>query len=799
MPETFTCSALTRACCHAGGRSGVDLAGRGRASCLWHGIRALWDRKARCWTGALLGIIVLASRADAVDIVVVNNADSGNGTLRQAIDFNEALGGGNRILFSNIVTGVITLNNPLGQLVIGHDVEIVGPGANLLAIDGNQAHRVLLLTNNAAVRISGLSISGGIVTGSSGDGGGIQVRFGCTLYLSGCMIRGNSASQTGGGIVVFNTATATLVSCTIYGNSATVQGAGLEAVGNVFMTNCTVAGNLAAVNAGVDVSGGAIMNSTISGNIASSGVAGMHAAGALVRSTIIANNLAPSLPDAIGIVVSGGYNLIGATDGSIGWGGLDQTGTTNNLLNARLGPLQDNGGPTLTMAPLTGSPAIDQGNSSGLFSDQRGRHRPCTNIVSSIPFGGDHSDVGAFELNPMTLVVSNRNDAGAGSLRQTIQSVQATDQADGVSILFSSNAVGTIALTSGELAIGRSVEILGPQTRGVTVSGNNASRVVHVTGGSSVRLVNLTIANGNSPAQGAGIYNDFGCSLVLSNCTVSSNTSGDNGGGLSNNGSVAAQNSTFGLNQASYTGGGIYTYAGPVVLRNCTVVSNRTVLAHGGGVCNYSLVSGTSNYLCSTLVAANHGGAGHDDVIGVFTSGGYNLIGQIDYSTPGSGASAGVPTSGLVDAVNHDQVGTLASPINPWVGPLQDNGGPTATMALQEGSPAIDAGNGFGLGTDQRGAPRAFDFASMPNAAGGDGSDTGAFELGQPNLGMRRAGGSAVVSWPAHYGDFALQQNTNFPAAIWQTPTESVTDDGTNRYITVSPPAGNRFYRLLRH
>ena len=66
------------------------------------------------------------------------------------------------------------------------------------------------------------------------------------------------------------------------------------------------------------------------------------------------------------------------------------------------------------------------------------------------------------------------------------------------------------------------------------------------------------------------------------------------------------------------------------------------------------------------------------------------------------------------------------------LGPLADNGGPTLTHALLEGSPAIDQGNSFGESTDQRGLPRPSDFASIPDASGGDGSDIGAFELQLP-------------------------------------------------------------------
>jgi hypothetical protein len=64
----------------------------------------------------------------ATDILVANTSDSGNGTLRQAIQLNESLGGGNKIVFSNTVTGSILLTNALGELFISKNVTIVGPG-----------------------------------------------------------------------------------------------------------------------------------------------------------------------------------------------------------------------------------------------------------------------------------------------------------------------------------------------------------------------------------------------------------------------------------------------------------------------------------------------------------------------------------------------------------------------------------------------------------------------------------------------------------------------------------------------
>jgi hypothetical protein len=57
---------------------------------------------------------------------------------------------------------------------------------------------------------------------------------------------------------------------------------------------------------------------------------------------------------------------------------------------------------------------------------------------------------------------------------------------------------------------------------------------------------------------------------------------------------------------------------------------------------------------------------------------------------------------------------------------------------------------------------------------------------------------TVVVSWPSPSTGFALQQNSDLKTAIWNAPTENVTDDGTNKFIIVPPPSGNRFYRLFK-
>ncbi len=259
--------------------------------------------------------------------------------------------------------------------------------------------------------------------------------------------------------------------------------------------------------------------------------------------------------------------------------------------------------------------------------------------------------------------------------------------------------------------------------------------------------------NAGQGGNGAGIYN--GGKLSLNTSTVSGNTCGYGG-----TGGDAFANAAGG--GAGGSGGGIYN-VGSLNSTSCTISFNQTGAGGNGGNCIYGssasngglggdgggILNGVSNtnvILRNTLVAqnlVNIGGAGGTnadlaimpgqqtteqigsagangigfDLDGDFTSQGFNLI------------SIGDGSTGFTNAVKADQVGSIVRPIDPRLGPLQMNGGPTPTHALLPGSPAIDQGNSFGLRTDQRGDRRPYNNPFLGNAPGGDGSDIGAFEV----------------------------------------------------------------------
>ena len=278
---------------------------------------------------------------------------------------------------------------------------------------------------------------------------------------------------------------------------------------------------------------------------------------------------------------------------------------------------------------------------------------------------------------------------------------------------------------------------------GCTIQGNTG-RGVNEAAGSSVVLNDCTIAGNQSPGSGGGIYNPAGATLTLVNSTISNNTATAggglvpqaSGGGIENSGTALLANCTIAGNVASagaatgaeISGGGIDN-SGTLRLTNCTVANNSanagtspTNDANGGGI--YIAVGHVT--LNNTIVAGNYtvppvGGSSPDDLVGaVGPSTAYNLIGDASAAT------------GLI-AANHNQLGSADAPIDGKLGPLANNGGPTQTMALLSGSPAIDAGsNALAVGPD--GKPLLGDQRGFGRIFNGT-VDIGAYEFGASLLG----------------------------------------------------------------
>jgi hypothetical protein len=407
---------------------------------------------------------------------------------------------------------------------------------------------------------------------------------------------------------------------------------------------------------------------------------------------------------------------------------VDSTEVTNfKITNITGGTLFKNNGSTqinnndfITFAEgnagLKFTPALDS-NANGSFQVQASTSNANGGLGGGLV-------TATITVNCGPTLVLNSNDSGDGSLRSTINTACA-----GSTLTFNPVLIGqTITLTSGELLISKSLTIQGPAANLTvmrsTAGGTPQFRVFNVTASNPavVTIFGLTISNGSGGTNGGGILNSNTATLNVTTDVVSNNTA-QFGGGILNlgNGPVNITTSTFNNNTATNSGGGIYNNGTNAVNVVNSTVSGNTAAA-GGGIFNvqgglnlngstisnnsapggagagggiFNNNTATAAILINTIVAGNTAGtANGPDVQGTFNSQGNNLIGAKDGS------------NGLTNGIKSDIVGTIATPVNALLAPLGNYGGPTQTMALLPGSPALNAGsNALAAGlTDQRGS-----------------------------------------------------------------------------------------------
>lgn len=377
-----------------------------------------------------------AHDADTTDGICDDGA--GHCTLRAALEQADQLGGTNTI---NVPTGTYLLDAALGPLVTGNssnNLSLVGVGApGSVIIDGQNATTIFELNGNGStVSINNLVIQQGYRLISNPGaygvciGAGIAVYSGMTVNVSYSAVQNNTAAYGSGGGICINFGTFNLDNSTVQGNVATFGGGGIRITsglppGTLNITNSTISGNTTTgdpANPGNAQSGGIvsqatvnITNSTLSGNSgqnAGSAFVGANSSVLTLRNVTVVGNIGtggqisaqgPGISmiaesTIIANPVGGGPNCVGTTSIQSSGHNLESGNTCNftaasDLLNAnpQLGPLQNNGGITVTHALLSGSPAIDHGsNPANLTTDQRGAG-----------FGrvvGVAADTGAFEF-----------------------------------------------------------------------------------------------------------------------------------------------------------------------------------------------------------------------------------------------------------------------------------------------------------------------------------------------------------------------------------------------------------------
>jgi predicted outer membrane repeat protein len=368
-----------------------------------------------------------------------------------------------------------------------------------------------------------------------------------------------------------------------------------------------------------------------------------------------------------------------------------------------------------------------------------------------------------------TLTVNTTADAGVGSLRQALQDAITNGAANDIVFAIPTSDPGydlgtnrfTILLGSTLPTIPVSAtNITNTQLEAITVRGDDTFRILELVNSAVVVITNITISHGSAVGNGGGVFMGDSGTLTLNDCTISDNAASFLGGGIYMNNSATLHvfRSTFASNTAVY-GGAIFPNMSGTVNMNDSTLNGNSATDSGGAI--YVEISSTLNATNNTFSgnsAGNDGGAIVNQATFTLTS---NTItgnsastgGGIYNQTPAATLNnnlvalntavigvdlAGIPYTGTYNMIGNsdgsfgmnsptNMWGTTGSELDPLIGPLQDNGGPTFTHALLFNSPALDQGNAPGLITDQRGSIRPFNNVILPNA--GDGSDMGAFEF----------------------------------------------------------------------
>jgi hypothetical protein len=267
-----------------------------------------------------------------------------------------------------------------------------------------------------------------------------------------------------------------------------------------------------------------------------------------------------------------------------------------------------------------------------------------------------------------TITVTNTNDSGPGSLRQAL-----VDANDGDTITFA--VTGTIGLTSGEMAVDKSITISGPGPNllAVSASGLQSGSVFHVTAGHTVTIEGLTISDA---VNGGGIYNDNAI-LTINDCVVTHNQAVW-GGGIYNDGrftsaSLTIVNSTIDGNCACLSGGGagggVYsdsaqgsatlTIINTVVSNNFAIDSHPPGFGTGGGVNSQGTLTITGSTITRNFAGNAGGGVAGDGTITDSTISG-NTAGGPPNPNNLQGLGGGIITSGMLMISNSTISGNTA-------------------------------------------------------------------------------------------------------------------------------------------
>src|SRR6516165_4748875 len=647
----------------------------------------------------------------------------GSGSLREAVlQFNADPGTEDDTIQLLAGTYTLTIRNTGGHhetaglegdlnvTSTAHRLIVQGAGASTVIDASGLQDRVFQIVNpGTAVVFRDLVIQGGLAQDDGTPGAGP----GTTDALGGGILN-NGGNVTLDDVVVQNNAArgGDAGSLGVAGHNA--NGGGIYSTGGAL----TLAGTTLANNQVMGGRGGDHNGDASGGDGGSAVGGGLYATGGSldISDSMIANNRATGGRGGDGYLTYytiSGYtyssSIGGGRGGSATGGGLYVNGGSLTITSSAIATDQATGG----NRGLAGSAGL--GQAGGLYNLGTLTVNDSTLSGNSAGYGGGIYNSGTLTLAGSTLS-GNRAYEGAGTYNGYLATLTVTGSTlsgnSAMSSFYGGGGIyngGTLTVSNSTLSGNTAYDSPGGGISSfgtLTVSNSTLfdNHAYSSSGGGGIYIYSgmVTVSNstlsGNSAPSGGGITN-YG-TLTVSNSTLFGNSAYFiYGGGIYNDGTLTVSNSTLSGNTAAIEGGGICTFGTrPVTLTNVTFTANRVNNTNfrGGGLFAFE----GSPVLHNTLIAHNFRGATgmtRDDVNGPLdSSGDYNLIGD------------GTGMTGLSDGVNGNLVGSADAPIDPLLGPLQDNGGPTLTHALLSGSPAVNAGDPNQLGTpDQRGVIRS--------------------------------------------------------------------------------------------
>lgn len=625
--------------------------------------------------------------------------DASNCTLREAMLAANANPGADNITFAGaysiFLVGGIGL--PLPEITESVNINTVsGPQVTL---EGDTFFRIFTIHHGATVGLANLTLAngGGNNEATNNSDGGAIWNAG-DLTLTGSTVRDNISPTKGGGI--YN-----------HFNTSTNQGGTLTVINSTIRNNTNLSGSEG--GGGIHYSGYSlsIQNSTVSNNEAYNG------GGIFMSQPLIAN------PSVSTFSMTGSF--VNNNRGTRTGGGLNINSTVITVTDSTVS------GNILTK-PRSTSPDLSGDDGGG------GMYLRCAACY-----------LNSSSLTLTNITVSNNTTTGNGGGLRVVGSGWAANITNAV---ISGNTAGHYG---GGMWINAFSSYTTPPTLTNSVfSGNqilsgasnqySGGGGLYMEGGGPLTMSGLDIVNnsvnGDNPygCSGGGVFVNLS-TFTLANSTIRGNSVNcptqfasfylPGGGGIYIRGGIFSTlvNNTVSGNRSDQEGGGIYLLAQEgsqtrtTTLTGLTVTDNRSDFDNmnggtGGGIKIRHSLGGFSHTvtLRSSIIADNYRGDSNssleDSIDGTATTASFNLI--------GTGCNCNI-----THGVDNNQVGVL----DPGLGPLANNGGPTMTHALLKGSPAVDAGNSFGQTTDQRGQNRPYDHAAIPNAS--DGADIGAYEM----------------------------------------------------------------------